>query len=97
MILDLEIEDQLPVVPARFKIAKTNEEDLWRYLVAFDPLFTRELPPTEKAIQLYARYITKYLESTGLTGVAVTGNVLGTNEKPTGVEFVTVRLRTLGH
>jgi len=97
VILELQIVDQLPLVPATIKIPKIDAEQIWQYLQNFDPLFTRELPQTEKAINLYARYITKFLESQNRTDVGVTGNVLGSNEHPTGVEFVATKLRSLSH
>jgi len=94
VILELQIEDQLPLVPATIEIPKVDAEQIWRYLQNFDPLFTRELPRTEKAINLYAHYITKYLESQNHTDIAVTGNVLGSAERATGVEFVATKLRS---
>jgi hypothetical protein len=93
VILELVIEDQLPLVPATVKIPKVDPEDVWRYLVSVDPLFTRELPPTAKAIDLYAKFITKYLESVGVVGFAVRGDVLGADQ-PSAIEFVTVKLRS---
>ena len=95
--LELQITDQLPLVPATIKIPKIDAEQVWQYLQNFDPLFTRELPQTEKAINLYAGYITKYLESQNRTDVRITGNVLGSNERATGVEFVATKLRSLSH
>jgi hypothetical protein len=93
--LELQIADQLPLVPATIKIPKIDAELVWQYLQNFDPLFTRELPPTEKAIKLYQHYIAKYLETQGTTDIAVTGNVIGSSEHIKGIEFVATKLRSL--
>jgi len=95
--LELEITDQLPLVPATIKIPKIDGELVWQYLQNFDPLFTRQLPPTEKAIKLYQHYISKYLEARGVTDIAVTGNVLGSTDHINGVEFGGTKLRSLRH
>lgn len=42
-----------------------GEDEVWIWLRTIDPLFTRELPPNESAIRLYASWITKYLEQHG--------------------------------
>jgi outer membrane protein assembly factor BamA len=97
VILELQIVDQLPLVPATIKIPKIDAEQVWQYLQNFDPLFTRELPQTEKSINLYAHYIAKFLETQNRTDVGVTGNVLGSTERATGVEFVATKLRSLPH
>ena len=51
------------MVPAQIKITGIEEDEVWKWLQAIDPLFTRELPQTEKAIALYARYISKFLDT----------------------------------
>lgn len=90
--LDLQVEDEMPLVPATIKIAGVDTDKVWQYLENFDPFFTHELPPTEKAISLYARYMTKYLESVGRTDVAVVGKAMGA-DRVTGVSFVAAKLR----
>jgi surface antigen-like variable number repeat protein len=95
VILELKVDDQLPLTPATIKIPNVDAEQVWLYLQNFDPLFTRELPYTDSAIKLYARYITKYLETLGRTDIAVIGKILGT-EHVTGVEFAPVKLRSAG-
>jgi hypothetical protein len=92
--LELVVEDQLPLVPATIRIAKIDSEDVWRYLLKTDPLFTRELPPTESAIKLYERYIDKYLQSIGRADIAASGNVIG-SAPPKGVVFEAVKLRSI--
>ena len=60
-----------------------------------DPFFTRELPPNDRAIKLYANYITKYLSTVGRDDIGVRGQVTGSGS-PTGVEFIPVKLRIAG-
>jgi len=38
VILELQIVDQLPLVPATIKIPKIDAEQIWQYLQNFDPL-----------------------------------------------------------
>lgn len=59
--LELKIEDELPLLPATIELPDIEAEDVWSYLRNVDPLFTRELPRTQKALQFYARYIERYL------------------------------------
>jgi hypothetical protein len=59
--LDLRITDELPLLPASIQLPEVDDEDVWAYLKGVDPLFTRELPRTQKAIQFYIRYIERYL------------------------------------
>ena len=65
VILHLKCTDVPPVAIASIRIAKLNEDDVWKWLKEVDPLFTREMPPNEAAIQLYAHWIGKYMESHG--------------------------------
>jgi hypothetical protein len=59
--LELTIVDETPLLPASVQLPDVDAEDLWAYLKSIDPLFTRELPRTQKAIQYYVRYIERYL------------------------------------
>ena len=61
--LVLTPHDQLPLVPARIKITGIDEEEAWKWLQNVDPLFTRELPRTEKALALYAHSIDQFLDT----------------------------------
>lgn len=65
VILHLNCTDIKPSAKASIQVPKVNEEEVWTWLSQVDPLFTRELPPTEAAIRLYSRYIEKYMESHG--------------------------------
>ncbi len=65
VILHLKCTDVMPLAKASIQIPKVNEDDVWNWLVQLDPLFTRDLPPTEAAIQLYSRGIAKYMETHG--------------------------------
>jgi hypothetical protein len=61
--LTLSIVDETPLLPASIDIPGVEEEQVWRYLESLDPLFTRELPRTQKALRFYRRAITDYLRT----------------------------------
>ena len=65
VILHLKCMDEKPVAKASIQIPKVNEGDVWTWLAAVDPLFTRDMPPTEAAIKLYSFWIGKYMEDHG--------------------------------
>jgi hypothetical protein len=61
--LEFAITDELPLLPATIEIPDVEAEDVWAYLKGIDPVFTHELPRTQKAIAFYIRYIQRYLAS----------------------------------
>jgi hypothetical protein len=65
VVLHLKCTDEKPTATASIHIPKVSEEELWAWLVEVDPLFTREMPPTEAAIHLYSNWIVKFMESHG--------------------------------
>jgi hypothetical protein len=65
VIVHLKCVDEKPSATATIQIPKVNEGDVWMWLEQIDPLFTREMPPTDAAIRLYAAWIGKYMESHG--------------------------------
>lgn len=87
--LVLTPHDQLPLIPAKIQIKGVEEDDVWKYLESVDPLFTRELPRSVAALQLYARYINKYLDKQGRAERAV-DEVQGTEDHPTLILFSAV-------
>jgi hypothetical protein len=66
VILHLKCTDVKPSAKASIQIPKVNEDDVWSWLMQVDPLFTRDMPPTEAAIRLYSRGISKYMKSHGV-------------------------------
>lgn len=62
--LVLIVTDEGPLLPATIKPA-ADESWLWPALQARDPIFTRELPPTEKALDLYSKNLEKCLQAKG--------------------------------
>jgi hypothetical protein len=54
--LILTIADEGPLLPATIKPA-AEESALWSSLQAIDPIFARELPPTERALAFYSKNI----------------------------------------
>lgn len=97
VILELRIDDQLPLVPATIRIPDVDEEQIWQYLQRVDPLFTRALPATDNAIQLYQQYIGKYLETHSHKDHSVTAKLLGSSGHVTGIEFHATKLRSFDH
>ena len=61
--LEFNIADEAPLLPATFELPDVDAEDVWAYLHGIDPVFTRELPRTQKAIAFYIRYIERYFSS----------------------------------
>lgn len=65
VIVHVKCTDEKPSATASIQIAKVDEGEVWAWLAQVDPLFTREMPPTERAIRLYSNWIGKYMESHG--------------------------------
>jgi hypothetical protein len=63
VVLDLKVVDETPLLPASIEIPGLDPEPVWQYLESVDPLFTRELPRTQKALRFYSRAITDYLRT----------------------------------
>jgi hypothetical protein len=63
VVLELTIVDETPLLPASIEIPGVDPEAVWQYLASVDPLFTRELPRTQKALRFYVRAITDYLRT----------------------------------
>ena len=61
--LEFTITDEMPLLPATIEIPDVDAEDVWAYLLGIDPVFTRELPRTQRAIAFYTRSIERYLAS----------------------------------
>ena len=74
-----------------------EEDAIWKWLQNVDPLFTRELPPNEKALRLYENWIGKYFEANGQPDFVQTAAVRAETEGPAGnvqrVVFKRVTLR----
>ena len=87
--LVMKCRDVLPLVPALIAIEGVEDEAVWKWLANIDPLFTRELPPNEGALQLYESWITKYLEANGMPTFSQTAIVRGETEgKPDRIERI---------
>jgi hypothetical protein len=65
VVLHLICTDEKPSATASISIPKVSEEEIWKWLADVDPLFTRQMPPTENAIRLYSNWIGKFMESHG--------------------------------
>ncbi len=62
--LVLTVTDEKLLLPATIK-PEADSEALWSALKSRDPIFTRDLPPTEQALDFYANNIEKCLQSMG--------------------------------
>jgi hypothetical protein len=84
VVLNLTLSDEGPLLPSSIK-PDGEENTLWSSLQALDPIFTRELPPTEKALAFYSKNLERCLQTNGrpneYAGASVTadssGNLIG--------------------
>jgi hypothetical protein len=91
--LELDVIDETPLYPASIEIPGVDPEPVWRYLESVDPLFTRELPRTQKALRFYSHAISDYLRTNkrrDTLAPIVKGDAEG---RPTGIVFAPPRRR----
>jgi len=62
--LNLAVADEGPLIPASI-IPASDDAAIWAGLETANPIFTRSLPPTEKAIAFYEKAIENYLHANG--------------------------------
>jgi hypothetical protein len=94
-VLGLKVVDEGPLVPASIKPA-AQEAVIWAALEAMDPVFTRQLPPTEKAIAFYERNIEKCVQASGRKDEYAAGTVTAdARGNPSGVTFEIHRYKSL--
>jgi hypothetical protein len=92
--LELDVIDETPLYPASIEIPGVDPEPVWQYLESVDPLFTRELPRTQKALRFYAHAISDYLRTNKRHDTLVP-IVKGDSEgRPTGIVFAPPRRRS---
>jgi hypothetical protein len=65
VVLHMKCTDVNPTAKASIEIKDVKEDDVWAWLAQVDPMFTREMPPTEAAIRFYSNMISKYMETHG--------------------------------
>jgi hypothetical protein len=65
VVLHLKCTDEKPSAESSIRIPNVNEADVWTWLAKIDPLFTRDMPPTEPAIRIYSNWIAKFMEGHG--------------------------------
>jgi hypothetical protein len=90
--LELKIVDELPLLPAAIELPDVEAEDVWAYLKSVDPLFTRDMPRTQKAIAFYIRYIERYLFSVKRQDRVATVITANESGEASGVVFVPASL-----
>jgi hypothetical protein len=88
--LELDVIDETPLYPASIEIPGVDPEPVWQYLESVDPLFTRELPRTQKALRFYAHANSDYLRTNRREMLApiVKGDAEG---RPKGIVFAPPR------
>jgi hypothetical protein len=67
--------DEMPLLPATIK-PDADSERLWPSLKARDPIFTRNIPPTEQALDFYGENLEKCLQSLGRNNEYAKADVL---------------------
>jgi hypothetical protein len=90
--LEFTIADETPLLPATIEIPDVDAEDVWAYLRGIDPVFTRELPRTQKAIAFYTRYIERYLAAQKRTLRVATVITADESGNASGIVFVPASL-----
>jgi hypothetical protein len=66
VVLHMKCTDVPPIAKATIAIPQVDENDVWAWLGQVDPLFTRDMPPTEAAIRFYSHWIGKYMAAHGV-------------------------------
>ncbi len=91
--LSLTVEDEAPLLPASIKPA-SEDAALWTALQGLDPVFTRNLPPTEKALRFYAHNLERCLKQLGRTDEYILPSVVGDKDgNATAIVFEVRKLR----
>jgi hypothetical protein len=90
--LEFTIADELPLLPGTIEIPDVEAEDVWAYLHGIDPVFTRDLPRTQRAIAFYTRYIERYLASQKRTLRVATVITADDSGNASGIVFVPASL-----
>lgn len=74
--LTLTLQDEQPLLPAVIAPA-ADAERLWACLQSADPLFTRELPRTERALSYYSAAMERCLKAAGRENEYAAAHVTG--------------------
>jgi hypothetical protein len=91
--LVLTVEDERPLLPATIRIPNVEEQQVWDWLQKLDPLFTRELPPTDLALRLYQANINKYLRTLGRDDIMISELTADKQGNASGILFKPGKLR----
>lgn len=92
--LELDVIDETPLYPASIEIPGVDPEPVWQYLESVDPLFTRELPRTQKALRFYAHAISDYLRTNKRRDILVPIVKGDAEGRPIGIVFAPPRRRS---
>ena len=79
VLLTLNVFDEGPLLPANI-LPENEAAGIWACLQSADPIFTREMPNTEKAIHFYSINIARCLNNSGRERVSATVACDGTGK-----------------
>jgi hypothetical protein len=87
VVLNLEIVDEGGLVPSSIKFAG-DETVVWAALQTMDPILTRQMPPTEKAVSFYEKRLQAWLQTSGRDDEYAAGNVVADDKgSPSSIVF----------
>lgn len=87
VVLTLTLVDEGPLFPSKIEPEK-EESHLWQLLQSEDPLFTRDLPRTERALNYYSANIERCLKAEGREDEYASPIVVGdANGNPSEIVF----------
>lgn len=84
--LILTVVDEKPLLPAKI-VPSADEEQIWKAIQTTNPLLTRNLPRTEKALKLYSAEMESALKKMGRDNQYVAADVTGDANAPSGIVF----------
>lgn len=84
--LTLKVVDEAPLLPAKIK-PEADDVALWPALQKLDPMFTKQLPRTEKALSFYSQNLERCLQSIGRPNEYAAPKINGSNENPSDILF----------
>jgi hypothetical protein len=95
VVLVLTVIDEAPLLPAAIQ-PDADAQKLWPALQSLDPIFKRELPPTERALDFYAKNIERCLQPLGRTNEYAKADVTADpSGKLTGIVFTIHQYKAL--
>ncbi len=95
VVLVLTVIDEFLLLPAVIQPG-ADAQRLWPALQSLDPIFKREMPPTERALDFYAKSIEQCLQSPGRMNEYAKADVTADfSGKLTGIVFTIRQYKAL--